>query len=130
MSNDDLVIDLSGHAFSSTRVGGLGIEWRPQTTVKGLSLFAFGGVGNNNIDYAMAGVRIYFGGEDKTLQARHREDDPVNLLINAAASLNEAIRKEAEKRAANNNSNGGVGTTGGALLVIGMLFICCHCLNS
>ncbi len=85
------MIDASIQGFSDTRVGQIGIEWQPQTQFEDLSLFAVGGVGSDDLEYAMAGVKFYFGGSDKSLKLRHREDDPVNSLIGAAAGLNNAI---------------------------------------
>lgn len=96
--NDDLMIDASVQGFSDTRVGQIGIEWQPQTQFEGLSLFAVGGVGSDDLDYAMAGVKFYFGGTDKSLKLRHREDDPINSLIGAASGLNNAITKEETNR--------------------------------
>ena len=49
-----------------------------QTPVKGLAIFATGGVGENNYAHLMGGVRLYFGG-DKSLKDRHRRDDPDSI---------------------------------------------------
>lgn len=50
-----------------------------QTPVKGLSAFGLIGFGDNNFFQLMGGVRYYIG-KDKTLKARHRQDDPSNIL--------------------------------------------------
>ncbi|MBL1142738.1 MAG: hypothetical protein HND53_11975 [Proteobacteria bacterium] len=92
--NDNLMIDLSDSGFSDSRVGQIGIEWQPQTQFEGLSLFAVGGIGSDDLDYGLAGVRLYFGAGDKSLKRRHREDDPINSLMGAAAGLNKAISKQ------------------------------------
>jgi hypothetical protein len=54
----------------------VGLEY--QTPVRGLCLFVDGGLGDNDFRQLIGGVRIYFGG-DKTLKARHRQDDPENI---------------------------------------------------
>jgi hypothetical protein len=44
-------------------------------------------VGSDDYVSVMGGLRFYFGAEDKSLKARHREDDPgsfFNLLARAA----------------------------------------------
>ncbi len=47
------------------------------------SVFVDGMVGSDDYVSVMGGLRFYFGGDDKSLKARHREDDPghyFNLL--------------------------------------------------
>jgi len=50
-----------------------------QTPIRGLSLFADAGLGDNDYSHLIGGVRIYFG-DDKSLKDRHRKDDPSNIL--------------------------------------------------
>ncbi len=50
-----------------------------QTPIRGLALFADGGLGENDYSHLIGGVRIYFG-DDKSLKDRHRKDDPSNIL--------------------------------------------------
>ncbi len=115
--NDDLLLELSGQGFSDTRVGQIGLEWQPVMEVKGLTVFAVGGFGSDDLDYALAGVRWYFGGSDKSLKLRHREDDPVNSLIGAATVLNNAITLEEIRRRdlAASAQAAGAGSSGGSL---------------
>ncbi|MFN7562709.1 MAG: hypothetical protein ACK5TH_13080 [Prosthecobacter sp.] len=54
----------------------IGLEY--QTPVRGLTVFVDGGLGDNDFRQLIGGVRYYFGG-DKTLKARHRQDDPENI---------------------------------------------------
>jgi hypothetical protein len=54
----------------------VGLEY--QTPVRGVSVFVDGGLGDNDFRQLTGGLRIYFGG-DKTLKARHRQDDPENI---------------------------------------------------
>jgi hypothetical protein len=51
-----------------------------QTQIKGLALFAEGGVGENDYSHVLGGIRLYFGGGCKSLKDRHRKDDPDNIL--------------------------------------------------
>lgn len=51
-----------------------GAEWQPDGS--NVSLFAEGAVGDDDHSTVMGGVRFYFGGEQKSLIRRHREDDP------------------------------------------------------
>jgi len=44
------------------------------------SLFVSGQLGDKGHRTALAGLRFYFGGADKALIRRHREDDPFNRL--------------------------------------------------
>ncbi len=73
---DDLVVRLEyqnrfNHNFYVAHV-----EW--QTPLRGVAVFADGGVGDNNYAHLMGGVRVYFGGS-KPLKDRHRKDDPTNI---------------------------------------------------
>ena len=72
-----------------------GVEWQPTfvAAVPGLALFAEGAVGTHDANFALAGVRVYFGA-DKSLKRRHREDDPVNSvgqdILDSAGFLNQS----------------------------------------
>ena len=46
-----------------------------------VTLFADAAIGTSDYDHAIGGIRFYFGAGGKSLKARHREDDPVNLMI-------------------------------------------------
>lgn len=50
-----------------------------QTPVKGLAVFGVVGLGDNDFFQLQGGVRWYIG-KDKTLKARHRQDDPANIF--------------------------------------------------
>ena len=50
-----------------------------QTPVKGLAVYGDVGLGDNDFFQLLGGLRYYFGG-NKTLKARHRQDDPPNFL--------------------------------------------------
>lgn len=50
-----------------------------QTCIRGLALTAEAALGNHGYDHLLFGIQYYFGA-DKSLRARHREDDPQGLM--------------------------------------------------
>lgn len=73
---DDLMVRLEHQSRFNHHFYIAHVEW--QTPVKGVALFADGGIGDANYAHLMGGVRIYFGGS-KSLKDRHRKDDPDNI---------------------------------------------------
>lgn len=59
-----------------------------QTPVKGLAAFGIIGFGDGDFFQLLGGMRYYIG-KDKTLKARHRQDDPINVL-NSIQGVNQA----------------------------------------
>lgn len=105
-ATDDLALELGASGYSDERVGRIGAEWQPGLDfAPGLTVFADGGVGTSSYRHAMAGVRIYFGGEAKSLKRRHREDDPINPLMGIASRLASEVAAARAKAA---GSAGGV----------------------
>lgn len=84
---DDLMLETGAAAYDNLRTGHVGAEWRPAmlSAMPGLTLFGDAGFGNHTYGHALAGLRIYFGGDDKSLKRRHREDDPINFVVGGAA---------------------------------------------
>lgn len=80
---DNLMLEAGAGVYNVQHTGHVGFEWRPAflDAVPGLALFGDAGFGERNYEHALAGVRIYFGGGDKSLVRRHREDDPLSLLM-------------------------------------------------
>ena len=75
---DNLLLSLSHtFAFGNGLTQGK-LEY--QTPLRGVSLYADFGQGDNNYDHALVGLRYYFGEKDKSLKNRHRQDDPANML--------------------------------------------------
>jgi len=75
---DDLLLSVS-----HTYVFGNGLtqgKLEYQTPLNGVSFFVDIGQGENNYDHALVGLQWYFGGGDKSLKSRHRQDDPANML--------------------------------------------------
>lgn len=73
---DDLMISAEWQNRFGMNFCIVGLEY--QTPVRGLSLFVDGGLGDNDFRQLTGGVRYYFG-KDKTLKARHRQDDPESI---------------------------------------------------
>lgn len=84
---DDLMLEVGGSHYAKVNAGHVGAEWRPGflDAVPGATLFADTSIGTKGYDHSLAGVRIYFGGGDKSLIRRHREDDPLNMLVGGVA---------------------------------------------
>jgi hypothetical protein len=80
---DDLMLVVGTGIYNVEHTGQVGIEWRPGlvAAVPGLALFGDAGMGERNYEHAIAGIRIYFGEGDKPLVRRHREDDPMPVLM-------------------------------------------------
>ncbi len=55
------------------------------TGLGGLSLFAMAAIGSDDYDYALGGIRYYFG-PGKSLMRRHREDDPFNYIFSSISA--------------------------------------------
>jgi hypothetical protein len=71
--------------FLPVDAGAIGFEFQPETLPG--SVFVDAMVGSDDYVSVMGGLRFYFGAEDKSLKARHREDDPghfFNLLARVA----------------------------------------------
>jgi hypothetical protein len=76
---DDLRLDIGARYLEgpgASLAGGL--EWSPPGTA--VSFFADGSLGQNGSWSALGGLKVFFGGEQKSLIRRHREDDPDNML--------------------------------------------------
>jgi opacity protein-like surface antigen len=80
--NDDLRMSLGVHQFDDFTTGIAAAEW--QMPDMPLSLTLEGQMGENGYTAATAGLKFYFGGEQKTLIRRHREDDPADGLLSNA----------------------------------------------
>ena len=73
-----------GYRFiSDTSMGAAGFEHQLQTAhQQGISVFAEGRAGDDDHWALFGGLRVYFG-DEKSLIARHREDDPGIPMINS-----------------------------------------------
>ena len=99
-SNDDQLfahVDLAMYATDNLRVNvgfrryldlnlfAAGGEWQPDWDGVPVSFYVEGQVGEQDYASIFGGIRFYFGGSDKSLIRRHREDDPSNKLFNMLA---------------------------------------------
>lgn len=81
--NDNLMLQGAAQGIDGDHLYALGAEWQPPAVRDGLAFFANATSGDGDaVDSAIVGVRFYFGGS-KSLKQRHREDDPVNPLLNS-----------------------------------------------
>ncbi|MCB1491252.1 MAG: hypothetical protein KDJ77_05550 [Rhodobiaceae bacterium] len=80
----------AGHVYSQLgHQGKLGVEYQlPWSTGPiGVSAFGEGRIGENDYYGAWAGLKLYFGKEQKSLIRRHREDDPRTRYPSSIAPL-------------------------------------------
>jgi hypothetical protein len=55
------------------------------------SAFIEGRIGENDSHGVWGGLKLYFGQKDKSLMARHRQDDPVNWSVDSLLSIASAV---------------------------------------
>ena len=84
---DNLRLSVGYQHFQEVDAAAAGFEWQVDGLGLPVSLFANGAVGDNDFATVYGGITFYFGGEEKSLIRRHREDDPANdvmkLLVEA-----------------------------------------------
>lgn len=80
-ATDDIMLRGGGEVAASDFVAKFGAEYQPgPSTWEGLSVFADAEIGEDDWDRFLVGLRLYVGGETKSLIRRHREDDPSSIL--------------------------------------------------
>ncbi len=87
--NRNLVLSLTGNAFSNIRIGGGEAEWKPDH--KPFSLFAAGGYASTHSGYGMLGIRVPFNDNGASLEERDRSYDPPNTASGFVSSGGSAI---------------------------------------
>ena len=83
--NDNFKLYGGYRNFLSVDAGAIGFEFKPESLPGSVYVDAM--AGSDDYVSVMGGLRFYFGAEDKSLKARHREDDPgtfFNLLTRPA----------------------------------------------
>ena len=85
-ATDNIRVAAGYRHFLSVDAGVASVEWQPQGLGVPVSLFVEGQVGSNSHASVFGGFRFHFGAGDKSLKRRHREDDPVNPLMNLLAT--------------------------------------------
>ena len=75
-ATDNLRLSIGASTVASFESAHAGLEWFMGDTGIPASLTLEGRLGEDGFTSVMAGLSLYFGGEDKSLIRRHREDDP------------------------------------------------------
>lgn len=75
-ATDNLRLSVGASTVADFESANAGLEWFMGDTGLPLSLTVEGQLGEDGYTSVLAGLSLYFGGEDKSLIRRHREDDP------------------------------------------------------
>jgi hypothetical protein len=75
-ATDNLRLSVGAGSVANFESANAGLEWFMGDTGIPASLTLDGELGEDGFSSVMAGLSLYFGGEDKSLIRRHREDDP------------------------------------------------------
>jgi hypothetical protein len=75
-ATENLRLSVGASTVANFESANAGLEWFMGDTGLPLSLTIDGQLGEDGYSNIMAGLSLYFGGEDKSLIRRHREDDP------------------------------------------------------
>ena len=75
-ATDNLRLSVGASTVANFESANAGLEWFMGDAGLPASLTVEGRLGEDGFTSIMAGVSLYFGGEDKSLIRRHREDDP------------------------------------------------------
>jgi hypothetical protein len=75
-ATDNLRLSVGASTVANFESANVGLEWFMGDTGLPASLTLDGRLGEDGFSSVMAGLNFYFGGEDKSLIRRHREDDP------------------------------------------------------
>jgi len=73
---DNLRLSVGASTVANFESANAGLEWFMGDTGLPVSLTVNGELGEDGYTSILAGLSLYFGGEDKSLIRRHREDDP------------------------------------------------------
>lgn len=86
---EDFRLDAGIRVMDNFAYGVASAEW--QMPDMPLSLTAEGRVGDDDYQSVTIGAKLYFGGEQKSLMRRHREDDPADGLFDFIGAAGDAI---------------------------------------
>lgn len=75
-ATDNLRLQVGASSVANFESARAGLEWFMGDTGLPASLTLDGRLGEDGFTSVTAGISLYFGGEDKSLIRRHREDDP------------------------------------------------------
>jgi hypothetical protein len=85
-ATDNFRLTAGASSIAGFNAGHVGAEWLLQDTGLPISLKTNAQFGEDHYYNITAGISIYFGGEDKSLIRRHREDDPRNRVLDIFSS--------------------------------------------
>ena len=85
-ATDNLRLSIGGSTIAGFNSAQAGIEWYLADIGLPSSFTVKGRVGEDGFASIAVGFSIYFGGEDKSLIRRHREDDPRNRSLDIFAA--------------------------------------------
>jgi hypothetical protein len=90
-ATEDLRFAVGASSVAGFESGHVSMEWQLSGLGAPVSLTADGELGENGYNAASVGLKLYFGGEDKSLIRRHREDDPRNRALDIFSSAGDAF---------------------------------------
>lgn len=93
-ATDDLRFSVGARSVAGTESGHAGLELQMAGLGLPVSLTADGTVGEDDLWTATVGFKLYFGGEDKSLIRRHREDDRRNRTLDLFSAAGSAFTKK------------------------------------
>jgi hypothetical protein len=79
-ATENLALTVGGKDIADFKTAHAGVEWQFSDTSP-ISLTLDGKIGDDSYRAVDLGVKFYFGASDKSLQRRHREDDPPNRIL-------------------------------------------------
>lgn len=94
---DDFKLYGGYRRFMDIDAGAIGFEFMPEFIPA--AVFVDGMVGSDDYVSVMGGLRFYFGGDDKSLKAKQREDDPghfFNLLTRMVSEGDDCVPRAAD----------------------------------
>ena len=98
--SDDFKLYGGYRRFLDIDAGAIGFEFMPEV-IPG-AVFVDAMVGSDDYVSVMGGLRFYFGGDDKSLKAKQREDDPgdyFNLLTRMVTAGDDCVPRAADGQA-------------------------------
>ena len=95
-ATDNLRLTLGASSIANFETAHVGLEWMMSDIGLPLSFTADARIGEDDFIALRAGISFYFGGEDKSLIRRHREDDPRNRSLDIFSAAGDALVPEPE----------------------------------
>lgn len=89
-ASDNLRFTVGASSYAGFTSARAGLEWQLSEDALPLSLTADARLGEDGFASISAGIKMYFGGESKSLMRRHREDDPPNRSVDVFSGIGNA----------------------------------------